>query len=61
MWTLIPLFWTSGDVLPGFQSQSWQHYSHLAEAYVLLFHRLIKNTTYMDFILLQFNVRVFQK
>ena len=32
---LIPLFWTSGDVSSGFQSQSGQHYLHLAEAYVL--------------------------
>ena len=30
---LIPLFWTSGDVSSGFQSQSRQPYSHLAEAY----------------------------
>ena len=28
------LFWTSSDVSPGFQSQSGQPYSHLAEAYV---------------------------
>ena len=33
--TLIPLFWTSGDVSSGFQSQSGQSYLHLAEAYVL--------------------------
>ena len=32
---LIPLFWTSGDVSSGFQSQSWHPYSHLAEAYVI--------------------------
>ena len=32
---LIPLFWASGDVSSGFQSQSGQPYSHLAEAYVL--------------------------
>ena len=32
---LIPLFWTSGDVSSGFQSQSRQHCSHLAEVYVL--------------------------
>ena len=32
---LIPLFWTSGDVSSGFQSQSGQPYSHMAEAYVL--------------------------
>ena len=35
MGPLIPLFWTSGDVSSGFQSQSKQHYSHLVEAYVL--------------------------
>ena len=32
---LIPLFRTSGDVSSGFQSQSGQPYSHLAEVYVL--------------------------
>ena len=33
---LIPLFWTSGDVSSGFQSQSGQLYSHsLAEGYML--------------------------
>ena len=30
---LIPLFWTSGEVSSGFQSQNGQPYSHLAEAY----------------------------
>ena len=33
--TLIPLFWTSGDVSSGFQSQSGQPYSNLVEGYVL--------------------------
>ena len=32
---LIPLFWTFGDISCGFQSQSGQPYSHLAEAYSL--------------------------
>ena len=32
---LIPLFWNSGDVSSGFQSQSGQFYSRLAEAYVI--------------------------
>ena len=32
---LIPLFWTSGDVFSGFQSQSGQPYLHLMEAYML--------------------------
>ena len=32
---LITLFWTSGDVSSGFQSQSGQPYSCLVEAYVL--------------------------
>ena len=32
---LILLFWTSGDVCSGFQNQSGQPYSHLAEAYVM--------------------------
>ena len=32
---LIPLFWTSGNVSPGFHSQSGQPYSHLTEVYVL--------------------------
>ena len=35
MGPLIPLFWTSGDVSSGFQSQSGQPYSCLVEAYVL--------------------------
>ena len=35
MGPLIPLFWTSGDVCSGFQSQSGQPYLRLAEAYVL--------------------------
>ena len=32
---LTPLFWTSGDVSSGFQSQSGQPYSFLMQAYVL--------------------------
>ena len=32
---LIPLFWTSGDISSGFQSQGGQPYLHLAKAYVL--------------------------
>ena len=40
MGPLIPLFWTSGDVSSGFQSQSGQPYSHLAEAYVRRMHPL---------------------
>ena len=35
MGPLISLFWTSGDVSSGFQSQSGQPYSHLVEAYVI--------------------------
>ena len=35
MGPLIPPFWTSGDVLSGFQSQSGQPYLHLIEAYML--------------------------
>ena len=31
---LIPLFWTSGEDSSGFQRQSGQPYSHLAEVYV---------------------------
>ena len=31
MGPLIPLFWTSGDVSCGFQSQSWKPYLYLAE------------------------------
>ena len=34
---LIPLFWTSGGVSSGFQSQSGQPYSHLVEACCLRF------------------------
>ena len=33
-WTLIPFFWTSGEVYSGFQSQSGQPYSYLTEVYV---------------------------
>ena len=33
MGPLIPLFWTSGDVSSGFQSQSGQPYSHSTEMY----------------------------
>ena len=33
--TVISLFWTSGDVSFGFQSQSGQPYLHLAEAYMI--------------------------
>ena len=32
---LIPMFWTSGDVSSGFQSQSGQPYLYLAEAYMM--------------------------
>ena len=32
---LVTLFWTSGDIYSGFQSQSGQPYSHLAEVYVI--------------------------
>ena len=32
---LIPLFWTSGDIFSGFQSQSRQPYLYLAEVYML--------------------------
>ena len=32
--TLVPLFWTSGDVSSGFRSQSGQPYSHFTEAYM---------------------------
>ena len=35
MGPLIPLFWTFGDISSGFQSQSGQPYSHLAEAYTI--------------------------
>ena len=35
MGPLIPLFWTPGDVSSGFQSQSGQPYSNLAEVYIL--------------------------
>ena len=31
---VIPLFWTSGDVYSGFQSQIGQPYSHLVEVYM---------------------------
>ena len=33
MGKLIPLFWTSGDVSSGFQSQSGQPYLHLVGVY----------------------------
>ena len=35
MGPLIPLFWISGDVSSGFQSQSGQHYLNLTEVYVV--------------------------
>ena len=35
MGSLIPLFWTSGDVSSEFQSQSGQPYLHLVEAYMM--------------------------
>ena len=38
---LIPLLWTSSDFSSGFQSQSGQSYSHLAEAWVLQWCSLI--------------------
>ena len=31
MGSLIPMFWTSGDISSGFQSHNGQPYSHLAE------------------------------
>ena len=39
MGPLIPLFLTSGDISSGFQSQSEQPYSYLAEEYVLYVSR----------------------
>ena len=33
MGPLIPLFWTSGDISSGFQSQSGQPYLHLAKEF----------------------------
>ena len=41
MGPLIPLFWTSGDICLGFQSQNGQPYSYLAEAYIETFNRLV--------------------
>ena len=35
MGPLIPLFWTSGDVSSGLQSQSGQPYSYLVKVYVI--------------------------
>ena len=35
MGPLIPLFWTSGDIFFGLQSQSGQPYLHMAEAYMM--------------------------
>ena len=35
MGSLIPLFWTSGDVSSGFQSRSGQPYLHSVETYML--------------------------
>ena len=35
VWPLIPIFGTSDDVFSGFQSQTGQPYSHLAETYML--------------------------
>ena len=33
----MPLFWTSGDVSSGFQSQSGQPYSYLTKVFTLIF------------------------
>ena len=41
---LIPLFWNSGDVSSGFQSQSGQPYWHLAEACMYDVRALRHNT-----------------
>ena len=35
MGPLLPLFWTSGNICPRFQSQSGQPYSHLTKAYAI--------------------------
>ena len=42
---LVPLFWTSGDVCSGYQSQSGQPYSHLAEVYMICSRRFISGAT----------------
>ena len=34
----MPLFWTSGDISSGFQSQSGHPYSHLVEVYICVTH-----------------------
>ena len=41
-------FFTSGDISSGFQSQSGQPYSHLAEAFVTLSLRLTSGVTLTD-------------
>ena len=47
----ITLFWTSGDVSSGLQSQSGQPYSCLAEVYVLyIFLRFTFGVTPVDFL-----------
>ena len=43
MGPMIPLFWTSGDVSSGFQSQNGQPYSHLAEVYVMYTYTSCQN------------------
>ena len=45
---LVPLFWTSGDVSYGFQSQSGQSYSYLAGVCVTHYPRFTSGVTSAD-------------
>ena len=45
------MFWTSGDVSSGFQRQSGQPYSHLAEAYYVCSLRLTSGAIPADLLM----------
>ena len=45
---LVPLFWISGDVSSGFQSQSWLPYSHCGGKRNVCSPRSISGTTLAD-------------
>ena len=48
VWSLIPLFWTSEDVCPGFQSQGWSLGSHASSPTYNGFLRFISGVTPAD-------------
>ena len=57
---LMRLYWTSGDVSSGFQSQSGQPYSHLAETYILhIFLRFSSGVTPADLLVASMAAELF--